>query len=176
VALEGKLALATGIAFATTFALTPAAIRVAASTGFLDRPRGYRAHARPTPYLGGTAVVAGWLVSAAAFAGGGRLVGIGAGAAAFCLIGTVDDHRALSPLWRLAAAGGAGAALWATGLGWSVGGPEFIALLLSVGWVACVTTAFNLLDNIDGAAAGTAAVSAAGVGTLGQALAHESAV
>ena len=43
---------------------TPVAIRIARATGFLDRPREYRRHAAPTPFLGGAAVLVAFLVAA----------------------------------------------------------------------------------------------------------------
>ena len=43
---------------------TPVAIKVAVRTSFYDHPAGYKAHFRPTPYLGGAAVVIGFVVAA----------------------------------------------------------------------------------------------------------------
>ena len=40
-------------------------LRSRAESSFHDRPVGYKAHARPTPYLGGAAVLGGFLVAAA---------------------------------------------------------------------------------------------------------------
>jgi UDP-GlcNAc:undecaprenyl-phosphate GlcNAc-1-phosphate transferase len=56
--------------------------------------------------------------------------------------------------------------LWATGRGWNVFhyGPADLAL--TVLWVVGVMNAFNLMDNMDGAAASTAAVSSLGAGVL----------
>ena len=51
-----------------TAALTPAAIRLALRTRFMDRPVGYKGHGRPTPYLGGVALAGG--VSAGALVAG----------------------------------------------------------------------------------------------------------
>ena len=76
-------ALAFPVAAVTAAALTPAAIALARRTGFYDRPAGYKAHAAPTPYLGGIAVVAALLLAAALF---GR--------------GAVPSRRSPSAPWR----------------------------------------------------------------------------
>jgi UDP-GlcNAc:undecaprenyl-phosphate GlcNAc-1-phosphate transferase len=84
------------VAAAVTFVATPLAIRIAVATDFLDRPTGYKAHAASTPYLGGAAVIVGFVVAAFAFGGGnGDLLPIVAGAVALWALGTIDDHIGL---------------------------------------------------------------------------------
>src|SRR4051812_42117760 len=86
-------------------------------------------------------------------------------------LGTLDDRFPVAPRWRVLAEIGAGCAVSAAGLGWSVFGSEALDLLLTVAWVVGLCNAFNLMDNLDGAAGTVAGISAAGVGTL--ALAHD---
>jgi UDP-N-acetylmuramyl pentapeptide phosphotransferase/UDP-N-acetylglucosamine-1-phosphate transferase len=69
---ELSLILAPTVAFAATYALTPLAIGIAERTDSFDHPRGYKAHANPTPYLGGIAVLGGFTIAVLA-AGQGRL-------------------------------------------------------------------------------------------------------
>jgi UDP-GlcNAc:undecaprenyl-phosphate GlcNAc-1-phosphate transferase len=57
-------------------------------------------------------------------------------------------------------------ALWADGLGWKVLGGGGADLVLTIAWVVGVVNSFNLLDNMDGACASTAAAAGGGVGTL----------
>ena len=64
------LLLALGLAFGTTLTVTPLAIRLADRTAFLDHPVGYKKHGRPTPYLGGLALMAGVLPVALAWVTG----------------------------------------------------------------------------------------------------------
>ena len=61
--LEARLLFGLAIAVAVVHLATPLAIRVAERFEFYDRPVGYKGHASPTPYLGGTAVVAGFLAA-----------------------------------------------------------------------------------------------------------------
>ena len=113
---EARLIFAFALAVATALATTPVAIAVAARTGFHDRPIGYKGHARPTPYLGGAAVVIAFLL--AGFTAGGelaRLSPIVACTFAVWCLGTTDDKVNLSPLLRLAVEFGVASALWAAG-------------------------------------------------------------
>jgi UDP-GlcNAc:undecaprenyl-phosphate GlcNAc-1-phosphate transferase len=162
-----RLELAFLLAFAATLLLTPAAIALARRSGFYDRPVGYKSHLSPTPYLGGTAVVAALLLSAALF---GRAAAafwpIAAGVLVLWALGTVDDRYGLGPLLRLAIEVAAGAALFAAGVGWSVFPGDALNLALSVVFVVGVVNAFNLMDNMDGAAGAVALVSGAMLGLL----------
>jgi UDP-GlcNAc:undecaprenyl-phosphate GlcNAc-1-phosphate transferase len=160
------LVLAFSLAFAATWAVTPLAIRVALATGFIDRPAGYKGHDAPTPYLGGSAIMVGVLVTAVALggAGHGRWVLL-AGAAVLWMLGTADDRLNLSPLTRVIAEAAVAGALFATGNGWHVSA-GIVDLLLTVGWVIAVVNAVNLMDNMDGTSATVAGTSALGAGGL----------
>jgi UDP-GlcNAc:undecaprenyl-phosphate/decaprenyl-phosphate GlcNAc-1-phosphate transferase len=154
------------LACGASLLLTPAAIALARRSGFLDHPVGYKGHRRPTPYLGGTAVVAAALLAAALCGPGTAFAPIAAGALVLWAVGTVDDRYALGPLTRLAIEAAAGAALFAAGIGWSVFQSEALNLALTVVFVAGVVNACNLMDNMDGAAGTVALVSAATLGLL----------
>ncbi len=82
------------------------------------------------------------------------------------VLGTIDDRVNLPISLRAFAEVGIAVLLWSTGRGWGVfhNGPA--DLLLTVVWVVGIINAFNLMDNMDGAAASTAAVSATGAGAL----------
>ena len=155
------------LAALTTFATTPWAIRLALRASFLDRPAGYKGHGRPTPYLGGAAIAAGVAVSALAFGGGTHAFAVIAGCSlALSALGTVDDHRNLSPLLRVIVEVGVALVLWSTGHGWDVLGSGPADATLTVLWVVGIVNAFNLMDNMNGAAATTAGISALGAGAL----------
>jgi UDP-GlcNAc:undecaprenyl-phosphate/decaprenyl-phosphate GlcNAc-1-phosphate transferase len=159
--------LAFFVACGASLLLTPAAIALARRTGFYDHPVGYKGHLRPTPYLGGTAVVAALLLAAAlcgrAAAGFWPIAAI---ALVLWALGTVDDRYGLGPFARLAIEVAAAAALFAAGVGWSIFASETLNLALSVAFVVGVVNAFNLMDNMDGAAGTVALVSGAGLGIL----------
>ena len=147
---------------------TPVAIRVARATGFLDRPRGYKGHAEPTPYLGGAAILAGFAGGAVAGSelGGSHLAWLFAGGAFLWAVGTSDDRFGLGAGARVGTEVLAAMALWHGDLGWTVFSSDAANLGLTIVWVVGLVNAFNLMDNIDGAAATVAAVSAFGIALL----------
>ncbi len=160
-------AAAFAIAALVTYLVTPLCILIAIRTGFYDLPKGYKGHKRPTPYLGGTAIVLGIL--AAVLVTDGGVTGhplIVLCAVGLWVMGTVDDKFNLPISLRTFAEVGIAVALYATGRGWEIFhyGPADLAL--TVLWVVGVMNAFNLMDNMDGAASATAAVSALGAGAL----------
>jgi UDP-GlcNAc:undecaprenyl-phosphate/decaprenyl-phosphate GlcNAc-1-phosphate transferase len=164
---ELNAAAAFAIAAVATYLATPVAIAIAVRTRFLDLPAGYKGHRRPTPYLGGTAIIVGILAAVLLVRGAGSTHwAIIAGALAIWAMGTADDRISLPISVRMLAEAGIAVMLWSTGRGWTVfhNGPADLAL--TVFWVVGVMNAFNLMDNMDGAAASTAAVSAIGAGVL----------
>jgi UDP-GlcNAc:undecaprenyl-phosphate GlcNAc-1-phosphate transferase len=155
------------VACGAALLLTPLAIALARRTGFYDHPVGYKGHRRPTPYLGGCAVVGGLLLSAALFGRAAEaFVPVAAGALALWALGTVDDRYGMGPLPRLAIEVAAAAALYAAGVGWSVFADGALNLALTVVFVIGVVNAYNLMDNMDGATGSVAAVSGAALGLL----------
>ncbi len=166
--LEARLLFGLAIAVAVVHLTTPLAIRVAERFEFYDHPVGYKGHASPTPYLGGAAVVAGFLAAVALLAGSwDKTLPLVCGVLVLWLVGTVDDRRTLPPLTRVVVEVGLGLWLWALGLGWSLGLGDGIDAVASALWIVAVVNAFNLFDNMDGAASSMAAVVAAGLAVLG---------
>ena len=60
---EARLLAGLAVSLVIVYVATPFAIRVADRYEFYDRPVGFKRHAAPTPYLGGSAVVAGFLIA-----------------------------------------------------------------------------------------------------------------
>lgn len=160
--------VALALAALLTGLTVPIAISLATRLGFLDVPSGFKAHLRPTPYLGGAAVLAAALPTTALLDPGiaSRYWPLLGGALAMAALGACDDRLNLSPWLRLALEAVAGWVLWSEGLGWSFLHQDLANLLLTVFWVTGLVNAFNLMDNLDGAAASVAASSAAGVAAL----------
>jgi UDP-GlcNAc:undecaprenyl-phosphate GlcNAc-1-phosphate transferase len=162
-----RIAVAFFLAAALTAATVPMAIATARRTGFLDSPVGYKAHGRPTPYLGGAAVIlAAGLTILLVGDGLSRYWPLLVGTVALALVGTVDDRVNLSPLLRVSTEVLAAWLLWSEDLGWSFLASDTANLLLTAFWVTGIVNAFNLMDNLDGAASSVGAVSAAGVAVL----------
>ena len=164
---EARLLAAFVLALGAAFVATPAAIAVAGRIDFHDTPFGYKGHKRPTPYLGGTAVLGGFLLAAALLGGEfARLSPIVACTCALWALGTLDDRVGLAAWPRVLAECVAAILLWATGLGWNVFPGTAADLALTIVWVVGLVNAFNLIDNMDGAAATLAAVTSVAIGTL----------
>lgn len=167
VSLLGQVGVFLASALLSTL-LVPLAIRVAVARGWLDRPDGDRKQQRTsTPYLGGVAILLGFTVTillAAVLdppeANADELVAILAGAAILSLMGLADDLRGGLPVWlRLGAVVAAAVVLYATGVQIRLFGGGAADAALTVLWVVGITNAFNLLDNMDGLSAGTAAIA-----------------
>lgn len=158
------------LACALSHRLTPAVKTLAEFLGAVDQPGGRRIHRRPVPRMGGLAICAGFFAAALLF---GRLTrpvtGLLLGALIIALMGAADDLIELSPrqklAWQLAAA------LTAMAFGVRIdflsrpGGAEaFFALgqlsaPLTLLWLVGCTNAVNLIDGLDGLAAGVSVIS-----------------
>jgi UDP-GlcNAc:undecaprenyl-phosphate GlcNAc-1-phosphate transferase len=149
--------------------LVPLARSLAQRTGFLDHPGGYKAHRAPTPYLGGLAVLAAFLVAGTAT--GGTLNGwitLVVCVLALSAVGTIDDRVSLGIGIRLAVQVAVAIAIWSAGLGWELFSVDALNLLVTIAWVLGIVNAFNLMDNQDGAAASVGAGCAAGTALFAQ--------
>ncbi|MFF5262479.1 MraY family glycosyltransferase [Actinomadura viridis] len=150
------------LALLLTDVLSSVLRRLALRKCLTDRPvEGRKAHERPTPYLGGVAIVAGTLVPLLLVSGhwDGRLGVLVLAGTAVAVLGLVDDLRPLSPLTRLAVECLAASGVVAAGGGLGVL-DERLDPVVTVLWIVVITNSFNLLDNMDGAAATVASVTA----------------
>jgi UDP-GlcNAc:undecaprenyl-phosphate GlcNAc-1-phosphate transferase len=146
--------------------LTPHVIRFAVNRNLLDLPGGHKSHDTAVPYLGGVAIVVTFAISVIVLAvlesphsGRAELLVVLILAVLLSIVGLVDDLRPVSPLWRIVAEVAAAVVIWSLGSGVVVSGIQVIDLALTVLWIVGITNAFNLLDNMDGLAAGLATVS-----------------
>jgi UDP-GlcNAc:undecaprenyl-phosphate/decaprenyl-phosphate GlcNAc-1-phosphate transferase len=163
----GTAALAVVVSFLASLALAVPASRLALRLGLVDRPGPRKRHRAPTPYLGGAAVAGGLVLGAAtpAAASGALAVVLVAGLGV-AVLGLVDDWMDLAAAPKLVVEIAAAVALWLAGIRAEVTGVAPLDLAVTVGWVVVVTNAVNLLDNMDGLAAGTAAIAALTCGIL----------
>ena len=148
--------------------LVPLVIRLSWRTGSLDHPGGYKRQKSPVPYLGGLAIVVAFstAVMAASFirppvAGHRELNVLLATALTLAVIGLLDDLKNLSPWVRTVVETGCGIVIWSLGVGVSLTGVDLVDFALTVLWVVGITNAVNLLDNMDGLAAGVVSIACA---------------
>ncbi len=150
-----------GLAFGISVVLTPLVARLARARGIVANPRQDRWHQKPTALLGGVAIYVATTLAIVAFVRlDSRLIGLVAGGALLFVTGLIDDLRHLRPHTKLIVQIVAACALIVSGV--QVGTPDLapIAIPLTILFVVGITNAFNLLDNMDGLSAGTAAIAA----------------
>jgi UDP-GlcNAc:undecaprenyl-phosphate GlcNAc-1-phosphate transferase len=154
-------------ALVVSLVLTPLAIGVALRLHIFDHPGPAKAHSAAVPYLGGAAIVVSFAVVVLVASvvrpppsGLPQLAGFLGLAVLLAGVGLLDDLRGgLSPWLRLGLEAGAGLAVWSMGYAAHLPGlPSGLDAAVTVIWVAGVTNAFNLLDNMDGLSAGVTVV------------------
>ena len=162
------------VALVAGLLLTPVVLVGATRWGAVARRGARHVHSGSVPRLGGLALAVGWCVTLLSFryldasaaetfeAAGTQLVGVLVGALGICFVGAVDDVRGLRPLHKLIAQ--IAVALFAYGCGFRIEAislPAFgtlsmgaFAVPVTVAWIVGVTNAVNLIDGLDGLAAG----------------------
>lgn len=167
------LILAFVVAFLAAFATTPLAVKIAYRVGAVDVPKdGRRMHKKPIPRLGGIAIVFGFMLSVICFC---RLpweyVGILLGGIIIMFMGAIDDCNPLPALLKFGIQ--IIAALIPVLFGvkieffssfnlfndtplWVLGG---LSVPITIFWIVALTNAMNLIDGLDGLAAGVACIS-----------------
>jgi UDP-GlcNAc:undecaprenyl-phosphate GlcNAc-1-phosphate transferase len=151
--------LAACFGLAVTAALVPACRALAFRLNCVARPSSDRWHKRPTPLLGGVAIVATVMAGALLFGvGTAELEVLLAGALIF-VIGITDDLITLKPSTKLIAEIAVASILVFFGFRLQWTASPTVDLLLTMTWIVGVTNAFNLLDNMDGLCAGVALIA-----------------
>jgi UDP-GlcNAc:undecaprenyl-phosphate GlcNAc-1-phosphate transferase len=154
---------------ALTFALvgTPLLRVLAIRVHLVDAPATRKSHSADMPYMGGIALGGALLTGLLLQTHDTPQVGVVAvGAAGLAVLGLVDDDRNLSTRVRLAVEVLAAFAALVAGVQVHVTGVAAIDVALTLVWIVGITNAFNLLDNMDGLAAGVATACATGIFVL----------
>lgn len=158
------------------FATTPLARRLAIRFGALDQPDERRIHTVPTPRFGGLAIafaVLGVAWAARVLPGPAReldpmpLLGLTCAAIPVLVLGLYDDRHGANPWTKLALQTCAALTLTVFGYGVPLLTNPFGATIvtglwsvpLTVLWVIALTNAINLIDGLDGLAAGVVAIA-----------------
>jgi UDP-GlcNAc:undecaprenyl-phosphate/decaprenyl-phosphate GlcNAc-1-phosphate transferase len=173
------IAAAAGI---TTFVLTGPARVIARKVGYVCVPSDRSVHLRITPYGGGVAMFSGLCVAIGLgafvpalhiiYVAPNELVGVVLASAVILVVGLVDDLRSMSAPAKVAGEVLAACVLYFAGAtmeqlkipfsGALVLGPGILPLITAL-WVIAITNAVNLIDGLDGLAAGIVGIAS---GTL----------
>jgi UDP-GlcNAc:undecaprenyl-phosphate GlcNAc-1-phosphate transferase len=155
------------LAVAGVLAATPLVIQGARRFGWVAYPQDDRWHERPVALMGGTgiflAVALGVGLTAGASAWGWP---VWVGGALVFAAGLLDDLFDINPEAKFVAQIIATALLLYAGLAFWRGGPFWASVPLTFLWVIGVTNAVNLIDGMDGLAAGIAAIAASVLGVV----------
>lgn len=164
------------IGLGTVLLATPLAIRLAMRLGMVDQPDARRVHTTATPRGGGLAVVLAFHVACAAIfllpwaTFSGSLTDLWwydflALSLGLTLVGFLDDYMGLRPWVKLAGQIGVAAGAWAldihVGSMFGTDLPVLADLLITVFWFVALMNAFNLIDGMDGVAAGLGSIASA---------------
>jgi UDP-GlcNAc:undecaprenyl-phosphate/decaprenyl-phosphate GlcNAc-1-phosphate transferase len=162
-------ALRFALVIAQTFAVAAAATwlvrSVARQRGWLAPPRPDRWHREPTALHGGIGIFAAfvlgllWHLPWSPFMG--ALLGV---TTVMFLTGLVDDATDIRPQTKVVLQVAGGLLLYAADFHFNDAFPWWLDMGIVVFWVVAITNAMNLLDNMNGLAAGTAVI--AGVSRL----------
>lgn len=172
-------AIVFGVAVLVTYASTPAVRRLAIRWGAVVLPDERRVHTRPTPTLGGLAMLLGFLAAMVVayqlpyfrpmFQSSSEPLGVLLAAAVILAVGVLDDLREVSAPAKVAGQVLAGSVLGLFGVTmffFRIPFADFVVLspdwsfLLTVLWVVGIANAVNLIDGLDGLAAGVVAIAA----------------
>ena len=163
------------IAFIFTFATTPLVRRFAYKIGAVDIPRDKRrVHKRPTPRIGGLAIIFGFLVAIISFNDSWtkELVSILIGVGILGVLGIIDDCKELDAKLKFVVQIIAALVVVIFGdIRISVMSnpnvfsenpyiifPQWLSITVTVLWIVFMTNAVNFIDGLDGLAAGVSAI------------------
>jgi len=155
------LAAVVATGFVLSLVLTPVAGMIARRLGAVAHPKTDRWHKRPTPMLGGLAILLAVMATFLALVPPSRetIILLAASTSLF-LMGLADDFLHLAPYQKLIGQLAAAAAVAWFGLVLPWTGSPAINVLITVFWLVGMTNAVNMLDNMDGLAAGVSAIAA----------------
>lgn len=167
------------VATVVTFAATPLVSRLAFARGWLYQPNERTVHTKPMPAIGGLAMFSGFVAAFATarlldrfdqlFARNSEPRGILVAAVVILAVGLFDDIKGTPPPAKVTAIVLAGLALvqWGVTMYYfripfvdatSVISEEWVPLI-TVLWLLGMTQAINLIDGLDGLAAGIVAIA-----------------
>ena len=161
------------ISYLLVGSLTPLMRKIALANGILDRPNSaHKSHKNPVPYLGGVAIIIGVMIvsylalifSNFTWSNFWLATSVIGPALVLGIVGLWDDLRSLNPLPRFVGQSIAGlvVALFLV-LNDNIGNPTGITeldVLITILWIVGICNSINFFDNLDGGAAGTAAITA----------------
>jgi UDP-GlcNAc:undecaprenyl-phosphate GlcNAc-1-phosphate transferase len=175
------MAIAFFLSTAISLALTPGIGFMAAKAGVVDEPRGRHAHEKPVPLMGGLAIFIAFVATVLVRLGvNDWVLGLILGSGIIMLTGAIDDIVELKPLAKLAGQIIGAVAMVAMGVRMEFVSNPFGGILhlgwlsypFSVIWILSFVNAVNLLDGLDGLAAGVVGIGSMSLGLIAYGKGH----
>lgn len=164
------------VALVVALAVTPGVIHLAAKTGAMDAPDARKVHKKPIPRIGGLGIYAAFMVSillTMAFQSYDDetlhgLIGLLVSGTIIVIVGLIDDYKNLPAKVKLLGQIFAACVLVAFDVRIDfITDPfgdflylEYLAIPATVFWVVGLTNTVNLIDGLDGLAAGVSTIAA----------------
>jgi UDP-GlcNAc:undecaprenyl-phosphate GlcNAc-1-phosphate transferase len=153
------LALAILGAFAATVLCVPLVARAARALGLYAFPSYDRWHSEAVPKIGGVAMVVPLLATIALTGFAAELRPLAVTVTLMFLLGLVDDVRQIRPTTKLVGHMLVAMTFLLISPPIRILGQPVVDTALAFAWIVGITNALNLLDNIDGLAAGVASIA-----------------
>lgn len=160
--------LAFTIALAVAYFITPQVKKLAVKLGALDAPDDRKVHTRPIPRMGGLAIYAAFMLAVVASMHINReIMGLLVGGTVILIVGIIDDLKPLPARVKLLGQIVAAAVLvmfdirieWLTNPFGEMIYVDYLAIPLTIIWVVSLTNTVNLIDGLDGLAAGVSTIA-----------------
>lgn len=163
--------------FLVTLSLVPLIKKIAPKVGAVDNPCQRKVHCQPMPRLGGLAIYSGFILMVLLTQPlTEQVVGLLLGSTVIATVGVIDDIKELSPKVKLAGQILAAGILVTFNINVDyITHPfaegilplSYLSIPVTILWVVGITNAVNLIDGLDGLAAGLATIAAVTLAMVG---------
>ena len=169
-----------GISLCFSYLLTPLMSRIALKRGILSKPGKRRVHTRSIPYLGGLAIYLAFVVAGSVLFYANQefriefsqsLKWLLIGGTLIVILGLWDDIKNIKPSTKLIGQITVALLMFCCGfrielltnpfIGGEIHIPLFFSILITIAWFVGLINAMNLIDGLDGLAAGITVVVSA---------------
>jgi len=160
--------VAFSIALAVAYFITPRVMDLAIKVGALDIPDERKVHKGLIPRMGGLAIYVGFVIAVLASMHVSReIMGLLVGGTVILIVGIIDDLKPLPARVKLLGQIVAAAVLvmfdiridWLTNPFGDMLYVDYLAIPLTILWVVGLTNTVNLIDGLDGLAAGVSTIA-----------------
>ncbi|MGJ9383974.1 glycosyltransferase family 4 protein [Salipaludibacillus sp. CF4.18] len=158
------------ISMGVALLITPYVIKISKKTGFVDLPSYRKVHMQAMPRIGGVSIIAGVAAGLVYLQPTSQyMMPFLIGAGIIIIVGLLDDRFNIKPLYKLAGQIVASIVVVSNGILIDSISLPFVGFIefglwsipVTIIWILAITNAINIIDGLDGLAAGTSAISLA---------------